>query len=158
MRLIKTIVATAVIVFALTTVAMAGVQRLGHETQAATGTAQTQAAATGAVAQHSGPVTLSARQFAALLRAVAHDGDRDRAEKKAHRRSSTRTHTQAKARTHSTTHTAQHAQKRTSPGAGSTHRSATQAHTHTATHAQTYSGTHDGGTHDGGANHDGGHD
>jgi hypothetical protein len=30
-QLIKTIVATAVIVFALTTVAMAGVQRLGHE-------------------------------------------------------------------------------------------------------------------------------
>jgi hypothetical protein len=42
MKLVKTIVATAVIVFTLTTVAMAGVQRLGHDAEPATGAAQAQ--------------------------------------------------------------------------------------------------------------------
>lgn len=160
MKLVKTIVATAVIVFALTTVAMAGVQRLGHEGKAATGAAQAQPAAAGAVAQHAGPVTLSARQFAALLRAVAHDGDRDRVEKKAHKRSSTRTHTQAKARTLTATHTTPHAQHGTSSGGGgSTHHTETRAPAHTAaTHTQTHGSTHDDGTHDGGTHHDGGRD
>ncbi len=164
MKIVKTIVATAVIVFALTTVAMAGVQRLGHEGKAATGAAQAQPAAAGAVAQHAGPVTLSARQFAALLHAVAHDGDRDRAEKKVHKRSSTRTHTQAKARTHITTHAAQHAPDGTSSGGGdSTRHTETKARTHTTTQAQAHGSTHDGGTHvgeshEGESHHDGGHD
>lgn len=155
MNLVKTIVATAVIVFALTTVAMAGVQRLGDEGDAAAGTAQAQPAAD---AQPAGPVTLSARQFAALLGAVAHDVDRDRAEKKTHRRSSTRTHTRDKAQTHTGTRTAQHARDRTSSGGGSAHHTATQAQTHTATQAQTHTSTYDGGTHGAGTHHDDGCD
>jgi hypothetical protein len=69
MKALKTIVATAVIVFALTTVAMAGVRQFGggHSASPAavapTATApQTQAQAT---------VTLSAQQFAQLLRATS---------------------------------------------------------------------------------------
>jgi hypothetical protein len=153
MKLVKTIVATAVIVFALTTVAMAGVQRLGHEGEAAAVAAQAHPAAP--VAQPAGSVTLSARQFTALLGAVAHDGDRDRAERKT-QRSSTRRHTQAQVRTHTAAHAAQDG---TGSGGGSTHRTEAQARIHTATQTQTHDGTHGDGTHHGGGTHnDGGCD
>ena len=76
MKAIRTIVATAVIVFALTSVAMAGVQRLGDGADPEAGTQATAAAAPAAA--HAGEVTLSERQFAALLHAVAAQ-DRTRA-------------------------------------------------------------------------------
>ncbi len=63
MKVLKTIVATAVIVFALTTVAMAGVQ---HFTKQSGQTGGTQAQA----AQPTYTVTLTAAQFAQLM----HDG------------------------------------------------------------------------------------
>ncbi len=157
MKLVKTIVATAVIVFALTTVAMAGAQRLGHS-------AEDQADATRAPATHSQPagaVTLSARQFAALLGAVAHDGDRDRVSTVAHMRSTTRAHARAKTAVHNATHTAQHAQDGTGSGSGSAHHAETRAQTHSGTHAQTHSGTQaqtHSGTHEGETHHDGGCD
>lgn len=162
MKLVKTIVATAVIVFTLTTVAMAGVQRLGHDAEPATGAAQAQPAAAGA-AQPAGAVTLSARQFAALLGAVTHDAHRDRAETRAHRRSAARTHTRDEARTHTSTHTTRRAQNGVSSGSGVAHHTETKARTHTATHTHTaaqatHSGTHDGGTHGGETHHGGGCD
>ena len=86
MKALKTIVATAVIVFALTTVAMAGVQRFGGDHPA---DAATTAAAPQTQAQTRATVTLTAHQFAQLLRAAgggtthrqaaSHDRDRDRA-------------------------------------------------------------------------------
>jgi hypothetical protein len=149
MKLVKTIVATAVIVFALTTVAMAGVQRLAHGGE---GAALAAAAGT-AVQPPAGSVTLSARQFAALLGAVAHDGDRRRVEETAHERSTRRARSRAEAQVHAAKHTTRHAQDGTSSGGGAVRHTETRTQVHTGTHAQVHSGTHGGGTH-----HDGGCD
>jgi hypothetical protein len=65
MKALKTIVATAVIVFALTTVAVAGARHVGNWGDASTPTAGL--AATGT---HHGGMTLSDDQFARLLQAV----------------------------------------------------------------------------------------
>ena len=91
MKALKTIVATAVIVFALTTVATAGVRHLGDRDGDAQHPAYAQTAA-----QPAGGVTLSAEQFAALLKAAGDDGSKHRA------KHATRTH--EKAQKHSRTH------------------------------------------------------
>ena len=157
MNALKTIVATAVIVFALTTVATAGVRHLGDRDGDASHPAY---------AQPAGGVTLSAEQFAALLKVVSHDGSTHR-EKHA-----TRTH--EKAQKHSRTHAseadhdgagAHHSEGQEQSSGGATHHAETTAmhngesqdgathHAETATvhDGGTHeSGTHDGGTHDGG--------
>ena len=69
MKVLKTIVATAVIVFALTTVAMAGVQRLGGGDQTPS-PAAAGPAATAPQTQAQATVTLTTRQFARLMRAA----------------------------------------------------------------------------------------
>ena len=157
MKVLKTIVATAVIVFALTTVAAAGARHLradDHPGAAATGTA---APAAGQVAG----VTLTEAQFARLLRAAG-------ARTSTGARSATRSAHQA------TTHTSRAVRRdaqKTATGSGNhaTHRQHTQAHvTGDATHAGggthdsdgdgTHDGDpHDGGTHDGGTHDGGGH-
>ena len=98
MKAIRTIVATAVIVFALTTVAMAGVQRLGNGADA-DGAAQAQPAAAPAAAAPAA-VTLSTQQFTALLHAAAGDDAQGGKRTAQHKRTATRTHAQDKARTH----------------------------------------------------------
>ena len=166
MKAIKTIVATAVIVFALTTVAMAGVHRLGSDTGQG-GAAQAQPAGATAAGQAGDTVTLSAQQFAALLHAVDGNGARDRTQKARHRQDASRTHRQDKSRTHAGSHAtsragshtvahpAQGGQGGSGAGDGETH-VATQ-HTATQTHAQTHDGAaHESGSH--GDGHDGGCD
>ena len=102
MKAVKTIIATAVIVFALTTVAMAGVQRLdgGRDVNAAPASATTPAAG------HGDSVTLSAQQFAALLRAVSRDGAKDRAHVASHTRAAARAHARAHDQAQTHTHAA----------------------------------------------------
>lgn len=149
MRALKTIVATAVIVFALTTVAVAGVQRLTGQTGAEAGGDRTAAAAAQPAHRQASPgaVTLSARQFAALLRAVddGDAGDRERDRSRANDKD--RRHTQERARTHAATSTGG------SSASGSKH---TGAHDGTTTHSPEQTSTHSGGGHSGG-NHGGGH-
>jgi hypothetical protein len=149
MKALKTVVATAVIVFTLTTVAMAGVQQLSRRGDTVTQAGAPQQAAAQPAAQ--GGVTLSAHQFAALLSAV--DGD-------SQHQSGARKH----AATRSRSHTRQQSQVHAASGATGNGTSAVTQHTavhniethHTATQATSHSGgTHDGGTHDGGT-HDGG--
>jgi hypothetical protein len=141
MKALKTIVATAVIVFALTTVAMAGVQRLGG-TDGAT-TQATPAAAQAAVHPVSpASMTLSAQQFAALLHAVSRNGARtaDADGAGAHTQKHRQTHARQQSRTHSLNGDASRS------GSSTAHDATTH---HGATH-HTDTGTHDGGTHDGG--------
>jgi hypothetical protein len=144
MKAVKTIVATAVIVFALTTVAMAGVQHFGGGA-GVTGPAP---AATAQTAQQGDSVTLSAQQFAALLHAVSRGDAQARAAGQAgvaaHARA--RTHSEAQAHAHGQTHTA----APTHPAAQTTHR----AEIH---NTETRTGTHDDPTHAGGS-HSGAHD
>jgi len=148
MKALKTIVATAVIVFALTTVATAGVRHLGDRDGDAQHPAQAQTAA-----QTAGGVTLSAEQFAALLEAAGGDGSKHRATH------ATRTH--EKAQKHSRTHASeadhdgagtQHSDGQQQGSGGATHHAATAAMHNGGSQG---GGTHDGGTHDGGS-HDGG--
>ena len=145
MKAIRTIVATAVIVFALTTVAMAGVQRLGNGADAG-GAAQAQPAAAPTTVAPAGAMTLSKQQFAALLHAVA---AQDRTRTAHHERAANRTHARDKAQSHTGTPAATtHASHGTQGSSGSTQHATTQ--THTRTHTQTHHGsTHDGGTHHG---------
>jgi len=154
MKALKTIVATAVIVFSLTTVAMAGVQKFSGAVGGGTQTrAATTAAAQPEVAQPAG-VTLSAQQFATLLHSLGRDAapSRSRDTSQAQDRDRAQDHERQQARTHAgdgatTTTTASH-------HATTTHRTTHHAAVHGTS---TYSGgTHDGGTHDGG--HDGGCD
>jgi len=150
MKALRTIVATAVIVFALTTVATAGVRHLGDRDADAQHPAYAQTAA-----QPAGGVTLSSEQFAALLKAAGDDGNRHRA------KHVVRTH--EKALKHSRTHAgeaeharagAQHADKQQQGAGGATH----HAETTTAHDGGSQGGgAHDGGSHDGGS-HDGGCD
>jgi hypothetical protein len=159
MKAIRTIVATAVIVFALTTVAMAGAQRLagpadGETTAGAAAHAGTPPAAAQPAAA---TVTLSAKQFATLLRAArtTRAQGRDRDPSLAHDVAESRTHARRKARTHSGDDDAAG-----STATASSHRTKSSTHHtsthHTATRTSTGGGAHDGGTHDGG--HNGGHD
>ena len=155
MKALKTIVATAVIVFALTTVAAAGVRHLGDRDGDASHPAYAQTAA-----QPAGGVTLSAEQFAALLKAVGDDGGKHRAKHA--------TRTREKAQKHSRTHAseadhdgagAQHSEGQQQSSGGATHRAETTTVHDSGTHdgGAHDGGSHDGGTHDGGS-HDGGCD
>jgi hypothetical protein len=153
MKAIRTIVATAVIVFALTTVAMAGVQRLGNGADAG-GAAQAQPAAAPTTVAPAGAMTLSKQQFAALLHAVA---AQDRTRTADHERTADRTHARDKARSHTGTHATTRASHGTQGSGGSTQHATTRTHTQTQ-HGGTHDGTHNGGTHDGGTHHGGTHD
>jgi hypothetical protein len=139
MKALKTIVATAVIVFTLTTVAMAGVQHLSRGGDGATSAGQAQQAAAQPAAQSG--VTLSTRQFVTLLHAVS-GGSQDRG--------TTRTHDAMHERTHARqlSHSADSGASESGSSGGATHHTAihhTGAH-HTATHtASRDCGTHDGG-------------
>lgn len=166
MKALKTIVATAVIVFALTTVAAAGVRHLGDRD----GDAQHPAYAPTS-AHPVGGVTLTAEQFAALLKAAGDDGGKHRAKQA--------TRVREKAQKHSRTHAAeadhdgtgaQHSEQRQqgSGGAshqgsgGASHQGSSGATHHAETTAVHHGGSqsdnpHDGGSHDGGS-HDGGCD
>jgi len=140
MKAVKTIVATAVVVFALTTVAAAGVQHVGS----GAGASDPAPVATTQVAQQGDSVALSARQFAALLHAVSR-GDAqhltaDQSGDGVHAR--VQAHSRVQAQVHTQTHAAAHPQQ----VAQATH----HAETH---HTQTHTGTHDGGSHAG--THDG---
>jgi hypothetical protein len=153
MKALKTIVATAVIVFALTTVAVAGVQHLGRAGDDATSAGQAPQAAAQPAAQ--GGVTLSARQFAALLRAADGSGSQGRASTRAHGAKQGRAHENAKVGTHARHQAHSHAAAGSAgsgSSAGATHHTAvqqTETH-HTATHTTGHAGgTHDGATHDG---------
>lgn len=153
MKVLKTIVATAVIVFALTTVAMAGVQRLGGQDPATSHAGPAAARQTAVQPAAQGNVTLSSQQFAALLRAVRHDADgaRDRHTARAHEKA--RKHSQASRRSGGTSGNTDGA------GGASTTAHHTQTHTgtthHSTTHqTTTHTGSHDGGSDDG---HDGDH-
>jgi hypothetical protein len=159
MKAIRTIVATAAIVFALTTVAMAGAQRLAGPAEGETmaGAAAAHAGTPPTAAQPAaGTVTLSTKQFATLLRAARNTRaqDRDRDPSLAHSGAESRTHDRQKTRTHNgdddTTRSATASSHTTK---SSTHHTSTH---HTAKQTSTGGGAHDGGTHDGG--HDGGHD
>lgn len=161
MKVLKTVVATAMIVFALTTVAMAGVQRLGGggDADARSGNVAAQPA-TARPAQ--GAVTLSAQQFAALLNAVRLDGygardrDRDREATRQHAKSGTPaqgTHEQDRTHAGAGRDDAAHAGSQSGGAAqsGSHHdASHTASKQHTAAATGTHDGAHDGG-HDGGA-------
>jgi hypothetical protein len=136
MKAVKTIVATAVIVFALTTVAVAGVQHLGS----GTGAGDSAQVAT-QIAQQGDSVTLSAHQFAALLHAVSRGDAQHLVARQTGvaTRARTHSHSQAPTHVHAQTQTATHAQ----PAVQATH----HAETH---HAETHAGTHDGSGHSGG--------
>jgi hypothetical protein len=141
MKAVKTIVATAVIVFALTTVAMAGVQHLGG----GAGANDRAQVATPQTAQQGDSVRLSTQQFAALLHAVSRGDARRLAAGKTGGVAQARAHAQAKTHARAQTHAAAHTQQ-------ATH----HAETH---HAQTHTGTHDNATHDDGSHagtHEGG--
>jgi hypothetical protein len=102
MKVLKTIVATAVIVFALTTVAMAGVQRIGSQ-----GGAATTAGATVTQTHQSAGLTLTDEQFAQLLRAANGQGG------KIHSKHADRHKTRTQVRDHSQlkpSHSAVHVQ------------------------------------------------
>jgi len=145
MKALKTIVATAVIVFALTTVAMAGARHVGSWSDAATPAAGPTAAQTH---QNAG-LTLTDGQFARLLRAV--DGQAA----KLHTTQADRETSRDRARDHSrnkasdSTPIQEHAR----------HSAQTPAHsggTHDGGGTHHNGGTHDGGTpHDGGTHHGG---
>jgi hypothetical protein len=142
MKAVKTIVATAVIVFALTTVAMAGVQRLGSRA----GASDSAPVTTTQAAQQGDSVTLSAQQFAALLHAVG-QGDARRLAAGAAAQARAHTHSRVQAQAHAQTHTAANTQ----PATQATH----HAEIH---HAETHTGTHDNATTHGGGSHSGTHD
>ena len=156
MKALKTIVATVVIVFALTTVAMAGARHVGGADDAAKHAASPAATQT----HHSAGVTLTDDQFARLLHAVnGHDA-------KQHTPQADRETTRARVRSHSRQTAGDSAiheqvQHRTQSQSSSnaTHDGGT-THAVGATHdagTQHDGGTHHGGgTHDTGTHHDGG--
>jgi hypothetical protein len=157
MKALKTILATAVIVLAFTTVAVAGVRHVGSWNDATVS-----AAGPAAPHIHQGAgVTLSDGQFAQLLHSLNgrparlhatqadRDMSRDRARDRSHVRqeaSDSAMHGQAQQRTQ--THDGGGTHER-GTGGGSTHHGGT--HLGGDTH-------HDGGMHDGGTHHGGTHD
>jgi hypothetical protein len=159
MKAIRTIVATAVIVFALTTVAMAGVQRFGDGEDGG-GAHAKPVAKPDTATPASGTVTLSARQFAALLHAVTGEGARDHTRTTRHERAAARTHKQDKTRSHAGTHEAtrpSRSTRGTSSSGGETNHATQHATSQHTTTQHTTTQTHAGGTH-GGGGHDGGCD
>ena len=149
MKVLKTVVATAVIVFALTTAAVAGVQHVTRQGSQAGGAQARQAPA--AIT-----VTLTAEQFARLL-----DGQGRTV--KAREVHEART-TQRARKAHSPRHTRGHA----SDGRAESHEtrsSAPTSHTQVSSggthHAETGHSTgegHSGGSHSGGSHAGGGHE
>jgi len=139
MKALKTIVATAVIVFALTTVATAGVRHLGDRDGDARHPAYAQTAA-----QSAGAATLSAEQFAALLKAAGDDGSKHSA------KHATRTHEKAQKRSRT------HASEADHDGAGARHSDGQQQGSGVAAH-HAEAAAHDGGS-QGGGTHDSGCD
>lgn len=138
MKALKTIVATAVIVFALTTVAMAGVRHVNNRSDAVPPAA---APATTQTHQAAG-VTLTDDQFARLLRAVDGQGV------KLHAKQADRDTTRARVRYHS-------------PQKASDSAVHVQAQQHTQSQNASFGthnsgGTHDGGTHVGSTHNDSG--
>ena len=133
MKALKTIVATAVIVFALTTVAMAGARHVGSwddSSSPAAGPAATQT-------HHSAGVTLTDDQFARLMHAMNGQVARQHTPQADRRKSHDRV-----------THHSQKTASEAADHAQAQHR--VQSH-------DTASATHDGGaTHDAGTQHDGG--
>ena len=134
MKVLKTIVATAVIVFALTTVAMAGVQ---HFTKQGGQAAGSQARA----AQPTYTVTLTAAQLAQLMHSsqVATSGGVHHARQAQHHAAKARRHSQA-AQPHTSGHHAADATYASSTGSGGTHH-------HEATHHASSSGSGSGSHH-----------
>ena len=156
MKALKTIVATAVIVFALTTVAAAGVRHLGDRD----GDAQHPAYAPTS-AHPVGGVTLSAEQFAALLKAAGDDGGKHRAKQAARTREKAQKHIRTHAPKADHTGTgAQHSDQRQQGSGGASHQGSGDA-SHEgsggATHHAEATAVHDGGSHEG-SSHDGGCD
>jgi hypothetical protein len=150
MKAIKTIVATAVIALAATTVAMAGVQHLGPAADDGPGAGPAQAApAPQTVAQQvttPGSVPLTAAQFAALLRAASRD---DGVQAGTHRQQADHTRKNPANRKHRTT---RHAALHSTTHQATTHHTTThRSAAHTATqHSGTQAGSHHGESHDGG--------
>jgi hypothetical protein len=154
MKALKTILATAVIVFTLTAVATAGVHRLGDRA----GDRQPVPQKASAAGRQSDTVKLSAQQSAALLKATG-DATRERAARA--ERTYAKTHQHSRTHTHATVHDGDEAQP---SGAGLLARSGSCAgresdHAgarghdadarHTVLHTQTHGGsTHDGLTHE----------
>jgi hypothetical protein len=156
MRALKMIVATAVIVFALTTVAMAGVQRIGSQGDTAMTAAGPSAAQTHQVAG----VTLTDDQFAQLLRTVNGQGvnlhikhtDRETTRVRVHdhggqKTSDSAVHVQAQQRTEGQNASSETHDSGGTPVGGTQHDGGTG-----------HDGVmhHDGGTQDSGTHHDGG--
>ena len=150
MKALKTIVATAVIVFALTTVAMAGARHVGGSDDAAKHAASPAATQT----YHSAGVTLTDHQFARLLHAVnGHDAKQHTPQADRQKSHDRVTHHSQKTASEAADHAqAQHRDQ--------SHDTASATHDGGATHdagTQHDGGTHrGGGTHDAGAHHDGG--
>jgi hypothetical protein len=161
MKALKTIVATAVIVLALTTVAMAGARHVGSSDDAAT-----QATSPAATQTHQAAgVTLTDDQFARVQRAVNgqaakrhttqtdHDMSRDRARDHSRQKASdsaVHVNAQQRTQTHDGDGTHEHGAQ-----SSSTHRTGT--HDGGATHhdgGAHNGGTHHGGTHNGGTHHE----
>jgi len=140
MKALKTILATAVIVLAFTTVAVAGVRHVGSWNDATVS-----AAGPAAPHIHQGAgVTLSDGQFARLLHSV--NGR------------PTRLHSTQADRDMSRDRDRDHSRQTASDSVMQVHaKQRTQTHDHGATHdhGTKGGGTHHGGTHDGGT-HDGG--
>lgn len=147
MKALKTVVATAVIVFALTTVAAAGVRHLGDRDGDTQHPPYAQTAA-----QPGGSVTLSAEQFAALLRAAGDDIN-DRA------MHATRTHEKAQERSRTHASEADHILAGAQHSGGQRQGSGGETH-HAETGTADDGGSRDGGSHDGhsleGGTHEGG--
>jgi uncharacterized membrane protein YgcG len=149
-KALKTIVATAVIVFALTSVAMAGVQHFTKQGGQATG-AQAQAA------QPSYTVTLTAAQLAQLMnggKAATASGGRHARQTQHHAKAALQHHAKT-ARHHSARHRTGGATHASASGSSGTHHYETTHHTSYSSstsgghHAET--GHHSGGGHDGGS-------
>jgi hypothetical protein len=138
MKALKTIVATTVIVFAFTTVAVAGVRHVGSQ-----GDSKASAAGHTALQTHQGTgVTHTDAQSARHLRAV---GGQHVAP---HATQAGREMTRDRARDHSL-------QTPSDPAAHVQAHERTQSHDRSG-HPYDGDGNHDGGTHDGGSHHDGG--
>ena len=145
MKALKTIVATAVIVFALTTVAMAGVQHFTKQSGQATGS-QAQAA------QPTYTVTLTAAQLAQLMNGgrAASTGGVHHARQTQHHAQRTQHHAKA-ARHDASSHHAGDTTHATASNPGGTHH-------YEATHHASSSGSGSGSHHAETSHHSGGGD
>ena len=133
MKALKTIVATAVIVFALTTVAMAGARHVGgwgDSSSPAAGPAATQT-------HHSAGVTLTDDQFARLLHAMNGQAAKPHTPQADHQKAGD-----------SASHAQAHHGTQSQDSSGATHHVGA-THVGSTTH-------HSGGTHHGGVTHDAG--